>query len=104
MKTPAIFAFQEVKKTEFDFDSSELERGFELAHRVAPRSRTYGPGCAPQTAEEKPVCKISERCSGCPYPAHGFVCWNSDGKCLRSRMAEINDIKEKSEHEGITLQ
>ena len=97
MKTPAIFAFQEVNNTEFDFDGSELERGFELAHRVAPRSRTYSPGCAPQIAEEKPICKISERCDSCPYPGHGFVCWGADGSCIRSRIAEINQIEKKAD-------
>ena len=31
-----------------------------------------------------------ERCAGCPYPGHGFVCW-SVGKdvCIRTEVARI---------------
>lgn len=27
---------------------------------------------------EHPVCREFERCEGCPYPSHGFVCWGPD--------------------------
>ncbi|MFG6352344.1 MAG: hypothetical protein K1W21_12215, partial [Oscillospiraceae bacterium] len=31
-----------------------------------------------------------ERCAGCPYPGHGFVCWNQDGAtCIRTEVARI---------------
>lgn len=29
-----------------------------------------------------------DHCTGCPYPAHGFVCWGRD-KCIRTEMARI---------------
>ena len=29
-----------------------------------------------------------ERCAGCPYPGHGFVCWGGD-KCIRAEVARI---------------
>lgn len=29
-----------------------------------------------------------DHCTGCPYPAHGFVCWGGD-KCIRTEMARI---------------
>ena len=33
-----------------------------------------------------------ERCAGCPYPGHGFVCWNQGGEqCLRTEVARIMD-------------
>jgi len=41
------------------------------------------------------VCSRSERCKGCPYPAHGFRCWSSDDECLRERMKKINEVKEE---------
>lgn len=37
---------------------------------------------------EQIKCRIYERCKGCPYPAHGFICRHSDGKCLRTEMEE----------------
>ena len=31
-----------------------------------------------------------ERCGGCPYPGHGFLCWSADGEmCLRAEVAQI---------------
>ena len=33
---------------------------------------------------EPPVCTRTKRCKGCPYPAHGFICWSSGSQCLRT--------------------
>ena len=31
-----------------------------------------------------------ERGAGCPYPGHGFVCWDRSGEtCLRTEVARI---------------
>lgn len=30
-----------------------------------------------------------DKCEGCPYPRHGFICWGKDGSCLRTDMNEI---------------
>lgn len=46
---------------------------------------------------EPPVCTLFERCSGCPYPAHGFICWGPDGGCLRRSMRKIQGIEEEHE-------
>ena len=33
---------------------------------------------------------IFERCRGCPYPGHGFICWGCDGEtCLRTQLHQI---------------
>lgn len=33
---------------------------------------------------------IFERCRGCPYPGHGFICWGCDGEtCLRTEVRQI---------------
>ena len=50
--------------------------------------------------EPKPVCTHSQNCRDCPYPRHGFLCWGSDGSCLRSRMNEIIGKEEKSNDPG----
>ena len=34
-------------------------------------------------------CREYEQCDGCHYPAHGFICWHGDGKCLRNEMREV---------------
>lgn len=41
-----------------------------------------------------PVCSHSLECNGCPYPRHGFLCWSTDGTCLRTRMKKINGSEE----------
>lgn len=46
--------------------------------------------------EPNPICTHSPDCQGCPYPRHGFLCWGSDGSCLRSRMNEIIGKEEKN--------
>ena len=31
-----------------------------------------------------------ERCAGCPYPGHGFVCWGvGEDVCIRTEVARI---------------
>jgi hypothetical protein len=57
--------------------------------------KPQAPQYAPETAPP-PVCTRLERCEGCPYPRHGFICWHSDGSCMKTRMEKINE-KEKNE-------
>ena len=49
------------------------------------------------TAPREPPSPLTgpfERCGGCPYPNHGFVCWGCDGEtCLRTEVAQIMRAK-----------
>ncbi len=45
--------------------------------------------------DPRPVCRMFDLCEGCPYPAHGFICWGPDKGCLRSEMQKICPIKEE---------
>lgn len=36
--------------------------------------------------DETLKCSMYRQCKDCRYPAHGFVCWNRDGTCLRTEM------------------
>ena len=38
---------------------------------------------------EPVFCTENERCRGCPYPAHGIICWHRGGGCLRTDMEGI---------------
>lgn len=43
--------------------------------------------CSPEYPREpqpKEVCTLFERCNGCPYPSHGFICWHSMDECMRT--------------------
>lgn len=37
-----------------------------------------------------PSPKDQARCKGCPYPGVGFICWYTDGSCLRTHMDNIS--------------
>ena len=54
------------------------------------------PDYAPEP-EQKPVCRQFSRCEGCPYPAHGFLCWGREDDCMRTRMQKLSG--EEAEHE-----
>ena len=56
--------------------------------------------CAPERSPdlpEDPVCAFFEKCRGCPYPSHGFICWRSDGSCIRSEVERLNKRQEATE-------
>ncbi len=61
------------------------------AERALLRSRSPAVRADPPP---QPVCRMFDRCEGCPYPAHGFICWGPDEKCLRSEMEKICAQKE----------
>lgn len=42
---------------------------------------TAEPG--PKEIVSRPVCTEHSHCEGCPYPAHGFVCWGDEERCMR---------------------
>lgn len=59
-------------------------------------SRLFASG-TPTEYPEKPVCRRSERCKGCPHARHGFICWHKDGTCLRTDMEKINNNSKEIE-------
>ena len=46
--------------------------------------------------DDNPVCTHSERCQGCPYPAHGFICNYSDGSCMKTIVNKNTERKENT--------
>ena len=46
---------------------------------------------------EPVFCTQNDHCEGCPYPAHGFICWHSDGSCMRT------DMQKRLEKEAFAL-
>ena len=60
--------------------------------------RMHAPNYA-RVPEPKTMCSLFDRCEGCPYPSHGFICWSGNGQCMREIMkkldkgAEENDVR-----------
>ena len=54
------------------------------------------PSCPPEPPQ-RPVCHQFSRCEGCPYPAHGFLCWGGEEDCMRTRVKKLN--RKELDHE-----
>ena len=52
--------------------------------------RRHAPSYA-RVPESKTMCSLFIHCEGCPYPSHGFICWSSDGLCMREIMKRLNE-------------
>ena len=65
-------------------------------NRKSSLGHWYAPVFAPDFPRDPPEihgCTLFERCNGCPYPGHGFICWQSEDTCLRTRMNKINGLE-----------
>lgn len=36
-------------------------------------------------------------CGDCPYPSHGFICYSSEGNCMRTYMQKMNQRRNTKE-------
>jgi len=61
-----------------------------MSYMIAPEFRRNSRPASERGAEAKMKCSLFDRCKGCPYPRHGFVCWNQDGHCMREIMKKLN--------------
>lgn len=43
--------------------------------------------------ESERFCGPFESCGKCPYPSHGFLCYRSEGDCLRTDVEKMNKKK-----------
>lgn len=46
---------------------------------------------------DKAQCSIKPECAGCQYPRHGFICWSTDGTCLKTTFSK-DDGGKRHEH------
>ena len=74
-----------------------------MSYMNAPEFRRNSRPASERESEAKMKCSLFDRCKGCPYPRHGFVCWSRDGLCMREIMkkldkgAEENDVRSGTE-------
>jgi len=57
-----------------------------MKHDVTPEEKTGAVENAPPAKYSLPLPEDTSRCVGCPYPGVGFICWDTDGTCLRTEM------------------
>ena len=65
--------------------------------------RMHAPACA-RVPEPKTMCSLFNRCEGCPYPSHGFICWSGNGKCMREFMKKLDKGAEENDDTSGTEQ
>ena len=53
-----------------------------MSYMIAPEFRRNSRPASESESEAKMKCSLFDRCKGCPYPRHGFVCWGRDGQCI----------------------
>ena len=82
-----------------DYEVGRVDLEFDIPTHGHPKGRIYSPEYPRNTEEERPVCRHSDRCEGCPYPSHGFVCWHDEDNCLRTEMKRITKKEAKRKHE-----
>ena len=66
-------------------------------NRKSSLGHWYAPVLAPEYPCDPPEphgCTLFERCKDCPYPGHGFICWQNEDTCLRTRMNKLNRLEE----------
>ena len=75
----------------------------QTTYQLFASGREYFTTCyAPEVRREepeKPICTKYERCKGCPYTSHGFVCRHDEDHCLRAEMEKIAEKEKKRRNE-----
>lgn len=66
-----------------------------MSYMIAPEYRRNSHLISESESEAKTKCSLFDRCEGCPYPKHGFVCWGKDGQCMRTDMEKIKEREMK---------
>lgn len=54
--------------------------------RIPPDERPHGP---------------FKSCGNCPYPSHGFICYGSEGDCLKTDMQRIHNRNKQKKEERV---
>ena len=61
-----------------------------MKHDVTPEEKTgTGENISP-AKHFLPLPEDTSRCAGCPYPGVGFICWSSDGSCMRTDVEKFS--------------
>lgn len=61
-----------------------------MKHDVTPEEKTGAGATGPPAKYTMPLPEDTARCTGCPYPDVGFICWSSDGSCMRTDVEKFS--------------
>lgn len=52
-----------------------------------------------EPTSERP-CGPFRSCSNCPYASHGFICYTTEGKCLKTDMQKLDQKRKAGKNES----
>ena len=61
-----------------------------MKNDVTQEEKTGAGENAPPAIHSLPLPKDTARCVGCPYPSVGFICWSTDGSCMRTDVEKFS--------------
>jgi hypothetical protein len=61
-----------------------------MKHDVIPEEKTGVVENDPPIKHSLPLPEDTVRCARCPYPGVGFICWSSDGYCIRTDVEKFS--------------
>jgi len=61
-----------------------------MNHDVTPEEKTVTGVCDPPIKYSLPLPKDLDRCTECPYPRVGFICWSPDGSCMKTEVDKFS--------------
>lgn len=61
-----------------------------MNHDITSEEKTGVGAINPPKRYAVPSPQDYNRCAGCPYPGVGFICWSSDGSCMKTDMEKIS--------------
>lgn len=64
-----------------------------MNHDAVTEKKTADEITGPPKKYSVPQPKDPGRCVGCPYPGVGFICWSTDGSCLKTDLDRMHGKK-----------
>jgi len=61
-----------------------------MNHNETSEEKTGAGATGPPKRYTLPSPEDTAHCVGCPYPGVGFICWSSDGSCLRTEVEKFS--------------
>ncbi len=99
----SLFSVYKTGETPYEWRTYLGGNEMPRVNRKSSLGHWYAPVYAPEYPRDPPKphgCTRFVRCKGCPYPGHGFVCWQGEDTCLRTRMNEINGLEENEDDDS----
>lgn len=76
------------------FSFAERKEIMLVQYKRNKKTLYYNPETLPSAGRPEPIRRPNgpfESCTGCPYAAHGFICYDKEGDCLRTDLRRLEE-------------